>query len=100
VQQCRTSINKLKSTGELTDQSTNSFRLITVINYDCYQTNQQTNQQASNRRVTANKEREEYNNISKDNIIIESTFFKILSEYENNKNISDENINKIKDMTN
>lgn len=63
IQQTRTSIIKLKSTGEITDQTTNSFRLITVINYELYQANQQANQQASNKRVTTNKEREEYKEV-------------------------------------
>lgn len=59
IQQIRTSISRLKSTGEITDQSTNTFRLITVIKYNDYQDNQQANQQAVNRQSTANKEREE-----------------------------------------
>jgi len=70
VQQIRTALMKLKSTGELTEQSTNKYRLITLVNYCEYQgtdkdSNRQKNiqdnrqstgnQQASNRLATANK---------------------------------------------
>lgn len=37
VQQARTALDKLKSTGEITDRTTNKFRIITVKNYDRYQ---------------------------------------------------------------
>ena len=69
-QQIRTALNKLKSTGEITEHATNKYRLITLANYCDYQgtekdsnrqkntqSNRQVtdNQQASNRQVTANK---------------------------------------------
>lgn len=69
-QSVRTSINRLKSTGELTSTSTSKGTLITIVNYSDWQgdnetanqqTNQQTNQQltsnqpASNQQVTTNK---------------------------------------------
>jgi hypothetical protein len=49
-QSIRTSINRLKSTNEITIKSTTSFTVITICNYDRYQagecqTNQQINQQ-------------------------------------------------------
>lgn len=51
VQELRTASAKLKSTGEITGKSTGSFSIITVCNYDKYQSNeiddQQENQQAS-----------------------------------------------------
>ena len=68
----RTSLDKLKSTGEITDKSTNEYRIITVCNYDRYQTKQedfqqaiqQTEQQANNKQVTseqqANNNNQEY----------------------------------------
>lgn len=74
VQQVRTSLNKLKSTGEITDKSTSEYRIITVCNYDKYQTTQddfqqaiqQTEQQASNKQITskqqANNNNQEYKN--------------------------------------
>lgn len=66
-QSIRTSLNHLKSTGELTDQSTNRFRLITLVNYNKYQSRQSeltgkstgqltVKQQASNRLLTPTKE--------------------------------------------
>jgi DNA-binding transcriptional regulator YhcF (GntR family) len=67
LQSVRTSIKKLKSTGELTSQSTSKFTKLTLINYDFYQTkkteatsqltSQSTNeQQTSNKRVTTTKQ--------------------------------------------
>jgi len=60
IQQARTALLKLKSTGEITDKITNKFRLITVKKWNEYQSDnrqnnsqstgkQQANQQASNR---------------------------------------------------
>lgn len=75
IQQTRTSLDKLKSTGEITDEATSSGRLITVVKYDVYQTkpkkstdkptdkataNQQTSNRQTNRRATATKEYKEY----------------------------------------
>jgi hypothetical protein len=59
IQNVRTGISKLKSTGELTVQLTNKFSLITVCNYSKYQgddltTNRQTNSPA-NRQLTSNQ---------------------------------------------
>lgn len=59
VQQIRTALTHLISTGELTSKSYAKFRVITVINYELYQqvnkeTNNQitSNQQADNKQVT------------------------------------------------
>lgn len=52
VQQVRTAIRHLVSTGEITDESCNHYRIITVIKYDDYQTltdRSTGNQQATNR---------------------------------------------------
>ena len=53
VQQIRTSIKKLESTHEITRTSTNKNTLITVVNYDIYQSekknsNKQSNKQSNN----------------------------------------------------
>lgn len=64
-QQIRTSLDKLKSTNEITIKSTNSFSFITIQNWDSYQdqaTNKSTNEQPTdNQRITTggkgNKER-------------------------------------------
>jgi len=69
-QQVRTALNKLKSTGEITIQTTNRFSLITIVNWALYQNdtddcNKQHNtpsnkqitnhQQADNKQITTNK---------------------------------------------
>ena len=57
-QQIRTSLNKLKSTNELTIKSSRQGSVIEVVNYDKYQTatNGSTNEQpTSNQRATSNK---------------------------------------------
>ena len=54
IQQTRTALLHLKSTGEITDESTNQDRIITVVNYDRYQTSTDGstgNQQATNRQL-------------------------------------------------
>ena len=64
IQQVRTALNHLKSTGELTVKNYSKFRVITVVSYDSFQgANRQTNskstckstvkQQATNRQPTA-----------------------------------------------
>jgi hypothetical protein len=63
VQQIRTAINKLKSTGELTSQSTNNYTLITITNWQKYQDDNKPDnnpitdeQQTDNKRITTTKE--------------------------------------------
>lgn len=72
IQQVRTSLNKLKTTGEITSKSTNKNTTITICNYEKYQlredsyqqTNQQIVQQANNKQITneqqTNNNNEEY----------------------------------------
>jgi len=62
IQQVRTSIKKLKSTHELTSETTNRYTVIAVTNYELYQqdntppNNQTTNkQQTDNKRITTDK---------------------------------------------
>lgn len=60
IQSVRTCLNHLKSTGEITDKSTNKYRLITIVKYNTYQcgeevTNQQTNRQ-TNSQLTGNQQ--------------------------------------------
>ena len=82
VQQVRTAINKLKSTGEITSKSTNKYTLLSVVKYNDFQaldiqeqqTNQQATQQMNNNQITNkqqtnnNKERniKKYNKEKKD----------------------------------
>jgi hypothetical protein len=58
VQNVRTALLKFEKHGFLTNKSTNKNRLITVVNWQVYQgeeENQQTNQQAINKQLTTNK---------------------------------------------
>ena len=77
-QQIRTALNKLKSTNEITTESTSNYTLITVVKYDTYQfmdngltsesTNELTNEQpTSNQRVTTNNNDNNDNNDNKKN---------------------------------
>jgi len=59
LQSIRTILKRLKSTNEITSKSTNSFTIITVCNWQLYQSgasdiNQQTNQQ-TNKRLTSDQ---------------------------------------------
>ena len=72
IQQVRTALDHLKSTGEITDKAYAKFRVITVVKYDMYQQdNRQNNsqstgyQQASNRQSTGNQQ--QYNNNNNNN---------------------------------
>ncbi len=56
AQETRTSLNKLKSTNEITIISTKSYSLIQVNNYESYQTNQPRKQPTSNHQSTTTKE--------------------------------------------
>lgn len=73
VQQIRTAIKKLKSTGELTTKSTNKFTLVRVVNWEQYQTsdklvtskttcNATNEQQTSNNQIT-NEQQTNNNNV-------------------------------------
>lgn len=69
TQQVRTSLNRLKSTNEITSKTTNRFTLVTVCKYDSYQlyeeveqqTKQQALQQTNNKQIT-NKQQQLKNN--------------------------------------
>ena len=54
IQQVRTSLEHLKSTGEITASLHPKFQVITIVNYDRYQDKQQAKQQANNRQSTGN----------------------------------------------
>jgi hypothetical protein len=99
VQNIRTAISHLKSTGELTIKPTNKNRIVSVCNYESYQvkkdaTNQQTNQQltinqptTNQQLTTTNKEKNIKNDKKEDK--------QIVSERKPEKNETDE---KTKDM--
>lgn len=87
-QQIRTSINKLKSTTEITTKSTNRFLLITIEKYGEYQdiekennqqNNQQLNNQITNKQPTDNQQITTNNN---DNNI----YIYLFNKYKRNRN--------------
>lgn len=58
-QQVRTSLNKLKSTSEITIKTTSKFSLIKINNWDTYQQdNQQSNKRVTNKQPTSNHKQE------------------------------------------
>lgn len=75
VRNVRTALNHLISTGELTSETTNKYRIITVCNYDKYQASdkqvgrQLTNsRQASDKQPTTDEEYKEIKNKRSNNI--------------------------------
>lgn len=66
IRQARTSLSHLKMTGEITDYSTNRYRVITIVNYDKYQTNdrQDDRQMTGKRQAKRQTNRQQYNNIN------------------------------------
>ena len=107
VQQIRTSLNKLKSTNEITVKSTNKNTLVTILKYSDYQdkdeedntqnniqdNNQITNkQQTNNKQITTNKnEKNEKNekNIKKESKK-EKTFDEIIDSFTDNLDLRTE----------
>lgn len=71
VQSIRTSLNKLKSTGELTIKKTNRYSIITINKWKSYQplTDQPTvKQQSTNKQLTTNKNEENEKNEKKNTL--------------------------------
>ena len=75
VQNVRTAINKLKSTGEITSRSTNKNTVISIVNWRKYQdegfpdnevTNKQINKRVTNEQQTANKQLTTNKNVKND----------------------------------
>ncbi len=61
TQQVRTSLNKLKSTKEITSKATSKYTLVTIVNFEVYQKkedqdNKQNNTQITNEQQTNNKQ--------------------------------------------
>lgn len=55
-QKIRTSLDKLKSTNEITIKTTNKFSIISICKWNHYQTNQPTIQPTNNQQITTSKE--------------------------------------------
>ena len=51
-QTIRTCLSRLKKTGEINIQTTNQYSIITILNYESYQSDQQTTNKRSNKRLT------------------------------------------------
>ena len=71
TQSIRTALVTLKSTHTLTIKSTNKFSVITILNYEQYQslTNNLTNeQQTTNKQLTTNNNDKNDNNVEKDTL--------------------------------
>ena len=56
IRQIRTAINHLISTGEVTNKSYTKYRVISIVNYDVYQDNRQTDRQTSDRQSTVKRQ--------------------------------------------
>ncbi len=61
VRNVRTAIRHLILTGEVTSKSTNKYSVFTIVNYDLYQDNRQTNRQASDKQPTSNRQTSDNN---------------------------------------
>jgi hypothetical protein len=75
-QQARTALAHLRSTGEITDETNNQYRIITIVKYDDYQKvtdkltgNQQATNRQPNRQPTGESQanQQQYNNINNSN---------------------------------
>ena len=70
VQQIRTSIKKLKSTGEITSKATNKYTLVTIERYEDYQSKEEkATSKITNEQQTNNKQITTTNNITNINKI-------------------------------
>lgn len=56
TQVVRTRLDRLELTGEITQKTTNKFRVITICNYDSYQNVQEGTQQSNNNQITINQQ--------------------------------------------
>ena len=56
IQTLRTCLKRLEKTSEINIQSTNKYSIITICNYDTYQSDQQTTNKQPNTRLTNNQQ--------------------------------------------
>lgn len=98
VQNVRTALLKFEKHGFLTNKSTNKNRLITIVNWELYQSEeekQQTNQQAPNKQLTTIKESK---NVRNKKLFVETSIEYRLSKYylelirKNNPNFKEPNL--------
>lgn len=96
VQQVRTGLKRLVESGEITDNSTNKYRLITICKYDDYQPqnideNRQSNRQTTGKQQTSNRQitgkQQQHNNI---NNIINNNIYSLSDEREHETEIAED----------
>ncbi len=92
ISKVRTAMNKFKVTGELTSETTSKFSIITVINYDLYQLNDNQiaskSQSNDNQIATTKKEKKEKKEKKKDTLCkaeASSLFERLWKEYPNKR---------------
>lgn len=56
IRSVRTSLEHLESTGEVTSKNYSKFRVITIQNYDTYQTNRQAKRQTTDKQATSSRQ--------------------------------------------
>ena len=99
IQQIRTAIKKLESTGEITSTSTNKYTIVTVLNWELYQidevesTQSSTNEQQTNNKQATNEQQHRKNvknnkNVKKYNTRTREGDFK--AGYSGVKNLGDD----------
>lgn len=100
VQEVRTALKKLKSTGELTIKTTSQYTFINVVNYTKFQDVNFTINKPSNKRAT--KEQQQYNKNNKNNniYIYKTDKNKNFDNYSKKKEFTQEEENNMKDLMN
>lgn len=83
VRSIRTSLNKLKMTGEVTSETTSKYSLISIVNYDLYQDERQAKGQSGDKQATSKRQATDNNERKikkdkKDKEYIYSDFFEKL----------------------
>lgn len=66
VQNVRTALDHLKSTGEVTSKQHSKFSMISIVKYDLYQAKVTGNQQATNKQLTGNQQQYKNNKNEKE----------------------------------
>ena len=69
TQQVRTSLNRLKSTNEITSKTTNKFTLVTVCKYESYQLYEEVEQQTKQQALQQHKNNKNIRNNKKESIL-------------------------------
>lgn len=81
VQQTRTAINKLKSTGEITIKSTSKYSLITIEKYSLYQKNSNQSTNSLTNKLTINQQTNEKKSTTNNNDNTNNIYLYLLNKY-------------------